>query len=321
MPENAPWDDIATPPRGYYVRYVTAKPAVNLCWGKDVEGRCLFIVELEGDHTELFRERFIRVSGIEVDLRDLRDETQGLILTLGKHIDRDIFFALCQTLITSLEPLFDPGAALGVTFKHIQRWKHFLAGKRPRILSPQEIRGLFAELCFLSLLKEKCSEDVQAVEAWGGPDRIHHDFIFNHTAVEVKSISGRDRSVVRISSEDQLETVSEQLFLKVYRLTDSRDQTLGQSLNEVVSEIANELDSIEAVEEYWRKLATCGYVELREYDKPKFIVHGSNAFRVTTGFPRLQRSALPDGVVDVKYKIQLEKIAPFECDQSEIWEE
>ena len=317
---KAPWDEMKTPDSDYTVRYVTALGDVTLCWGKDVQGQCLFIVQLEGDHTSQFRKNATSVNGIKVDLRQLPEPgKQGLILTLEKHVDRDLFHGLCQTLIGNLDSVSDPATALGVALNHIKRWKAFLAGKRTRVLSAEEVRGLFAELSFLRLLKEKHLTDAQAVGAWCGPDRIHQDFIFGDTAVEVKSISGRDRSIVRVSSEDQLETVSERLFLKVYRLTDAPDGTAAQSLNELVSGIGSELSDAAAIEDYWRKLATYGYVEMREYDSPKFLVNGSNDYRVTDDFPRLARSELPDGVVDVKYNLQLEKIAAFECKQNEIW--
>lgn len=317
---KAPWDEMKTPESDYTVRYITAPSDVALCWGKDVQGQCLFIAQLAGDHTEQFRKNATSVNGIEVDLRQLPEPgKQGLILTLEKHVDRDLFHGLCQTLIGNLDGVSDPAAALGVALNHIKRWKAFFAGKRTRVLSSEEVRGLFAELSFLRLLKEKHLTDAQAVEAWCGPDRIHQDFIFGDTAVEVKSISGRDRSIVRVSSEDQLETVSERLFFNVYRLTEAPDGVPAQSLNELVSLVGHELSDADAIEDYWRKLATYGYVEMREYDNPKFLVNGSNAFRVADDFPRLVRSELPDGVVDVKYNIQLEKIATFECNQDDIW--
>lgn len=321
MSNKAPWDEMKTPDIDYTVRYVTAPGDVTLCWGKDIQGQCLFIVQLEGDHTEQFRRNATSVNGIEVDLRQLPEPgKQGLILTLEKHVDRDLFHGLCQTLMGNLEEVSDPAAALGVALNHIKRWRAFLAGKRTRLLSAEEVRGLFAELSFLRLLKEEHLTDTLAVEAWCGPDRIHQDFIFGDSAVEVKSISGRDRSIVRVSSEDQLETISEYLFLKVYRLTETQDTPLAQSLNELVSKIGNELSDAAAIENYWKKLATYGYVEMKEYDSPKFLVNGSNAYRVSDGFPCLVRSELPDGVVGVKYDIQLEKIVEFACNQNEIWE-
>ncbi|MCY4228573.1 MAG: PD-(D/E)XK motif protein [Gammaproteobacteria bacterium] len=317
---RAPWDEMKKPDRDYTVRYATPPGDVSLCWGKDEQGLCLFIVQLEGDHTDQFRKNITNVSGIAVDLRQLPESgKQGLILALEKHVDRDLFNGLCQTLIGNLDGVADPAVALEVALNHIKRWKAFLAGKRTRVLSIGEVRGLFSELNFLRTLRGEHLADARAVDAWCGPDRTHQDFIFGNTAVEVKSISERDRSTVHVTSEDQLESVSEHLFLNIYYLTEVSERASAQSLNELVSAVEHELIDAEAIEEYWKKLASYGYVEIREYDSPKLLVKGSNTYRVSEGFPRLVRSELPDGLVDVKYSLQLEKIAPFECKRSEIW--
>src|SRR3546814_15120322 len=86
-------------------------------------------------------------------------------------------------------------------------------------LSIEEVRGLFAEIVFLTELIDRQMSSSDAVEAWLGPERSHQDFIFGNTAVEVKSLSGAERSSVRISSEDQLESLNDALFLRVYRLS------------------------------------------------------------------------------------------------------
>ena len=78
-----------------------------------------------------------------------------------------------------------------------------------------------------------------AVEAWLGPERSHQDFIFGNTAVEVKSLSGAERSSVRISSEDQLESLNDALFLRVYRLSSLADAAGARSLNEIVTAVGH----------------------------------------------------------------------------------
>lgn len=317
---KVPWAAIGTPDDGYNVRHITAPGAVTLCWGKDVEGQCLFIVELAGTHTTQFRKHYTTVHGINVDLRQLRDTgRQGLVLTLEKHVDQDLFYGLCQTLVANLENVTEPVAALAVTLNHIKRWKSFMAGKRMRVLTPEEIRGLFAELTFYRQLKDEHLSEAAALEAWCGPERSHQDFVFGDTAVEVKSITGRDRSIVRISSEDQLESVSQHLFLSVFRLTEAPDSGGALSLNALVDAISKELVESDVIDKYWSKLAECGYVEIREYDSPVFLAGPAKAYRVAGGFPRLARSSLPEGVLNVRYDLKLEKIAPFECSRTEMW--
>ena len=86
------------------------------------------------------------------------------------------------------------------------------------------------------------------------------------------------------------------------------------SLNAVVRHIEEELNDAVAVEELQRRLAAYGYIEIREYDNPKFVVAARHAYFVEKDFPRLIRSRMPDGIVRTTYEIELEKISAFTCD-------
>lgn len=320
MTSKVPWDEIREPAVDYNVRLVPGSGNIPLYWAKDSEGHCLFIVELEGDNTHLFKENELSLHGIRVDLR-LLDATrsQGLVLTLERHMDRDLFLGLCETLIERLRLSAHRTEALALTLAHLRRWKAFLAGKKARVLSPEEIRGLFGELHFLRLLSKRLTPKV-AVEAWCGPDGGHQDFIFRNTAVETKTVSGRERSAVRISSEDQLEAACENLFLAVFRLSEMPDSRTAMSLNDVVRLVEGELRDPEALEEFWRRLSACGYADISYYDAPMFVVTAERAFWVKEGFPRLIRSELPAGLAKVNYDLRFEHIEPFRSPLERIWE-
>lgn len=316
-----PWDEIKIPEAEYNVRLIPGTDSIPLYWGKDTAGHCLFIIELQGDHTELFRKESISIYGISLDLRGLDVPTrQRFVLKLEKHVDKDIFLSLCGTLIASLQPLTDSATALAVILTSIKRWKMFMAGRNRRILSPEEIRGLFSELQFLRFLYQGCLNEKAAVEAWVGPEASHQDFIFGDTAVEIKSVSGRERSTVRISSEDQLETLCDNLFLVIFRLTEMSESGQAMSLNAVVRHIEEELTAAVAIEEFQRRLAAYGYIEIREYDNPKFVVAARHAYFVDKDFPRLIRSQMPDGIVRTTYEIELEKISAFKCAMERVTE-
>lgn len=316
-----PWDEIGNPDVDYNVRLVAGSKAIPLYWGKDSAGRCLFVVELEGDHAKQFRKEGTSINGIDVDLRSLDGGgRQGLVLTLEKHIDKDLFMRLCDTLIASLQPTTDSATALAVALAHIKRWKAFFAGKKRGVLSAEEVRGLFCELLFLRSLYQDHLDERVAIEAWCGPDGTHHDFIFGNKAVEIKSLSGKERNTIIISSEDQLESLCDDLFLLVYRLNDMPDSDRSLSLNGLVRSIEKELTDATAIEEFSVRLASYGYVEMREYDRPEFFVAARYAFHVTDDFPRLVRSNLPGGIVRLRYEIELEKVTEFQCDPERIWE-
>lgn len=288
-------------------------------WGRDTEGQCLLLIELNGDHSAQFRKDAFRVQGIRLDLRQGEAGQQRLVLTLEKHVDQDLFSGLCESLVGTIVPIADPSTALSVALAHIKRWKAFLAGKKTRLLSPEEIRGLFAELLFLRFLYQEHLSEKSAIEAWCGIEGVHQDFIFGNMAVEIKSLSGKERNTVRISSEDQLEGLSENLFLMIFRLNDMPDSDRALSLNDAVLRTENELTDAKGLEDFSAKLAAYGYAPVQEYDLPKLQVTSTHVYLVTEDFPRLIRSRLPEGVSRVSYEIELEKISPFEVDAEQLF--
>ncbi len=320
MSRSVPWDAIPTPAADLSVLRVAETTGVAIFWGRDAGAQCLLIIELDGDHTAQFRRDMVSLHGIGVDLRNSdRAGQQRFVLTLARHIDHDLFLGLCETLIGSLRDVADPATALAVALAHLRRWKAFLAGRNARLLSPEEVRGLFGELHVLRLLYQDTLPQVAAVDAWCGPDDSHQDFIFGNRAIEVKSLSGRERSTVRISSEDQLESLADELFLLTQRLSSQPDAGQALSLNGIVGLIDSELGDADAIEQFADKLAGMSYVPLAEYDAPRFIVGGLQGYRVVDGFPRLIRSELPPGVTRVSYDIMLEAIAPFSCEEADMF--
>ena len=319
MNKQTPWHEIRTPSADYNVRLVAGACTIPVYWGRDAEGHCLLLVELVGDHSAQFRKDAVGVQGIRLDLRQSDKGRQRFVFTLEKHVDQDLFSGLCETLIEALAPIAEPATALSVALAHIKRWKAFLAGKKNRLLSPEEIRGLFAELLFLRSLYQGHLSDKSAMEAWCGIEGVHQDFIFGNTAVEIKSLSGKERNTVHISSEDQLEGLSDNLFLMIFRLDDMPDSDHALSLNDAVHRIESELTDAGALEDFSAKLAGYGYVPVQEYDLPKLQIISAHTYRVTEDFPRLIRAHLPEGVTRVSYEIELEKISPFEVDAEQIF--
>ncbi len=319
MSKSSPWDGIAIPGMDFNVRRVSGPTAVPCFWGRDTAGACLFIVELEGDYTNVFRRNVVTMHGIDVDLRGVKPGQQRLVLTLENEVDRDLFEGFCRTLGSALEHAADSASSLAVAMLHIRRWKTFIAG-RNRHMTPEEVRGLFAELTFLLELIKWQSSPTVAVEAWLGPEKSHQDFIFANTAVEIKSLSGTERSTVRISSEDQLESLNDTLFLRIYRLSRMPDDARSQSLNEIVVAVQKRLDEADAVEAFDRKLVAHGYTPLPIYDVPRFVVTDTQSFRVTDGFPRITRSQLSSGIAKVSYNVLLEDISNFKCDADIVFE-
>lgn len=318
--KQLPWDAIKTPSDDISVRQIETGGILPLYWGKDVLGRCIYMVEFSSDVTELYNQKIFSIHGIKIDLKELKTTgNQGLILVLEKHIDQDLFYGLCETLIHALSEVSDSQLGLSVALSQIKRWKAFMAGKKGRVLSADEVRGLFSELKFLQHMLDKVESELGALDAWQGPDSSHQDFVFSDTAVEVKSLSGRERSTVKISSEDQLESLSSNLFLKVFRLVDMSESNVSISLNELVKAVQETLTEAEAIEMFDCKLAKAGYVEMQAYDQPRFVVAGEQTYRVEGEFPKIVRSELNAGLTRVGYEIKLESILNYICADKDVW--
>lgn len=315
---TSPWDSLPAPSADYTVVRVPDLKGVPIYWGRDKSAQCLLIIELTGDHTEQLRSDGVTLNGIGTDMRlGERPGQQRLVLTLARHVDTDLFQGLCETLIESLRDVDDSATALAVALAHLKRWKAFLSGRRTT-LSPEQVRGLFAELKMMRSLYAARMTPPTTVDAWCGADRAQQDFIFGDMAVEVKSLSGRERNSVRISSEDQLESLTSSLYLAVHRLSEMPESGQSISLNGLVGQIEAELADAGALEEFSRKLAAYGYAPLHDYDNPRFTVSELKTYRVGEGFPRLVRSGIPDGIARLSYDIELETIRPFECSSDDI---
>lgn len=316
MSNASPWDSIKVPIFDLNVRQVDRKTAVPCFWARNADGACLFVLELDGDYRQEYHADYVPIHGVVLDLRTGQSGKQNLLLRLERQHDRDLFASLCEPLSAALEHATDSSTALDIALQHLRRWKAFLAGKTG-LLSGEEIQGLFAELTFLDELLEHDGDQGTVLQAWLGPEHSHQDFIYGDTAVEVKSLSGRERSAIRISSEDQLETQQASLFLRLYRLSVLPDSVQAQSLNDKVTSIQQRLSDSEAIETFNSRLVLHGYAPLPAYDQPKFMATGIRTFRVTNEFPRLARSSLPEGITRVAYDLKLEAIAPYECNDAE----
>lgn len=318
--KQLPWDAINAPNDDISVRQIECGGTLPLYWGRDSLGRCIFMVEFSSDVSDSFNKNNVSIHGIKIDLRALKTTgNQGLILVLEKHIDQDLFYSLCETLIHALSETSDPLVGLSVALSQIKRWKAFMAGKKGRVLSAEEVRGLFCELKFLQQMLNQMKSELDALEAWQGPETSHQDYIFSDTAVEVKSFSGRERNTIKISSEDQLESLSSNLFLKVFRLIDMPESKASTSLNELVKTVEEVLTEAEAIEMFDNKLAKAGYVQMLAYDKPKFVVAEEQTYRVEGGFPKIVRSELNAGLTRVGYEIKLESVRDYLCADKDVW--
>lgn len=185
-------------------------------------------------------------------------------------------------------------------------------------LSPEKLRGLFAEMWLLSQFAVRAFGPNVAVDSWRGPLRALHDFDFGHSRyLEVKS-RHINQVQVSISSESQLDNEAGELYLAVAAFDDlpSGLSQEGCSLADSAHELEAHPDITAATISVLRsRLAALG-VDLANpiYSESRFTKPRTDFYKVDSLFPRISRSSLPPGISRVSYQVSLAAISDLETD-------
>lgn len=314
---NDQWEEIgsADQPDELRIRRVDTQHPLDFYYGKDFTGRYVFLYKgrIIGSEIPVLP----KLAGIGISLRLTEPSCITLQLQLLDSGQADIFKALCTNLMLATRSLDAKSGSegIGIILARLYRWHELLKAGRKKLLSQSQITGLCGELLVLRDLFLAYISPFDAIIAWRGPYGDEQDFLCRSKMVEVKTqLSSSDRKL-QISSVDQLDTVSGEIF--VCHQTLGVGEEGGQrcfSLNTLVDEILEILkkNSLVAVDIMYAALIEYGYIKHSEYDQRYYILSSRNYFRVTEGFPALRASSVPAGIADVKYSILLDVCRPFE---------
>ncbi len=312
MNNDTPWHSIKRPENNLQIREEKNSNGIERFWAKDKYNRYIFIIQLEGDFQSLFLKKRPIMKGFTLDLRTTdTPKKQAIWITLEDKSNEDIFYSLCLSLNNIIDEANSSRVGFNMILNHLDRWKMFLSNQSKSILSPHQIRGLLSELYYLKHLLLKSNREASSViSSWQGPEKTSQDFILENKAIEVKSMLGRDRDSVKISSEDQLQDISDKLFLVVYLLQKSEPSEIAFNLNKLVLEIESQLDSI-SLQEFQNTLNEAGYEPNLEYGLHNFTIKEYGVYEIKNDFPRITRKDLPEGVRKISYSLELDKIEKF----------
>lgn len=310
--DSLPWIAITTPLIDINLLRVDASHPYDFSWGKDTSGRFMLVLKFKVNADRL-KKRKLEFNEIKSDI--CRIDSTGEIyfqLTLYSKENADIFHNLCVDLIEKTRLVNSEVEVLSLIYSRLECWQSFFSKTRRSLLSAQEIQGLFGELIFL----EECIDAgyltvKEAIEGWQGPLEAPHDFIYGESAVEIKSIGGSSVDKVHISSELQLITHLNSLHLSVIFLAKNEGETSGKSLNALVTDVKNKIGLSELIQSFEDRLAAAGYIDIPEYDFPRFSVMQQRTYMIKDGFPRLIPEFLPDGISKVEYDLSFSRIAQY----------
>lgn len=317
------WNDISIPIKQTYsltTRRIAEHLQADIYIARDALGDYSLIILHKEDLRKLFFRHRVDIGSISSDYIESASKEIYTLQFRLKNKDLLVYFDhFIQFVLQDLSAEDKEVVVVEAFLLKLKNWKKFISCSKNGKLSPEQIRGLLAELNFLNEMLISISDSAKEIlDSWYGPERIQHDFIFKNLAVEIKSISSVDKQRVKISSIHQLETNLDSLYLKVIAILEAPEHTPNKiTLNEMVAKIKQkfiELKDEDLITIFESKLLESNYIFDTLYDKESYIIRHLNDYEVIEGFPRLASQQLPIGILNLSYEIDLNAIQNYQDD-------
>jgi hypothetical protein len=287
-------------------REVNAASPLRMLFGVSAVGRPYFavVVDQKPGIPDL-------TNAIEVTRRQrTTDHRWALTLELQIPSLTEAFISLLSDLADKSGSADSEAEALDEFLETLAEWRELLTARADR-LSEHSLRGLIAELWFGFRSAEHGHTPEQAVYAWSGPMRGTQDFQFQSPGsnFEVKSLRP-GRSKVSIASEEQLD--GDRVKLAVVTIEEAETGEHTWSLPSLVQRIRAELkDGSDRVEFNHRFAQLLVNLDDDWYADQHYRVLRVQILTVTSAFPALRRSQLPETISRTTYRLDIEPLAEY----------
>ena len=240
-------------------------------------------------------------------------EDLTLIMELQKYDYITIFATFAARICIELDQLTEPDKAIRAVLHIINKWKSFFSGNVDW-LSENQQTGLYGELHWLELLFEKDFPIDTIVSAWTGSSRTSQDYEFDKIAIEIKSTTAIDTSIVKISNIRQLDDSALDVLFLVRTSFDVRrgnENTLPELITKIRTKIHDSAPTVSI--QFEEKLINAGYYENHSdhYAQRCYFKRTTDSYRITNGFPRLLESKIPNGITKVSFELSLDYCKEF----------
>ncbi len=277
-----------------------------------------FLIDFDSD-VDFANVSISRFKGVEIQVIQI-DDKKELVIALLENSLRNIFTLLIEDILKELSICKDQKSALKAVFTVISLWKRLFENTQPDGLTIEKQIGLYGELYFLLKSIESKGAESHVLDAWLGPDGYNQDFIFNTSAVEIKT-SAANHPAIGITNELQLyNDTNNDLYLYFVSIDVRKGKT--NTLNTLVDFIKKNFQSQpDLISTFSLKLQKYGYYEKDKelYNNRQFIVRSVKTYQIADGFPTLTPANIPDGIFNVSYKIELSACASFELNAEKLY--
>ena len=251
-------------------------------------------------------------SGIHILVNEWKD-SNGLnryvdIVCLKPHLNHLFDMILLDILQLVPDHPDQPDRACLIV---LDRWRELLMGEKGKLPDSATLLGIWGEL---KLLLRLTAFNKKVINAWLGPSGGRYDFFISTAALEVKSSMQRKGQTVTIHGCDQLEQPENgRLFLYLIKVEEAPTQ--GENISDLVDQLlaagCNRFKLMQA-------LGSLGLSSdvLQQCDDLRFYLTEWRLYPVDNYFPKITKSSfenghLPNGVIDIVYKIDLSMQPPY----------
>ena len=275
----------------------------NLFWITDLEGKYGFYLQSQNSFGNT--KPPANLKGISTLKRNSMRGFGELFLVLNKKEEWQIFYTLCQDLISVTHRYESDRAMISAVENRLKRWQQLLTHNVDMELDLERQMGLFTELsCLRDILIPKIGVE-DSVISWVGADFDKQDFLLEESIIEVKSYRTSKSPVVNITSLQQLYSEKKHLYLLAYGLTQS---SRGSSIAELVESIYEMLEDEPTVlrDIFEKRLLEYGYIpEIQKSPLFEFGVDTVRVYHVCDKFPKILAHGVASQILTVEYSIDL----------------
>lgn len=304
------WNKIIPSGEGEFEYKLLSKesiPQLNIGFNKKNQ-RCL-ILELPLDYDKPFQQ----FEKENLSLKYFKKE-KCLCIILNDDFFKDLFDDLILSIYSKIHNINNTEDYSELFTKHFFKWSAFFENKKTDGLKRDQAKGLIGELFYLKnlLLNSNLNVDDLLI-SWRGPYDEGHDFVFEFTDYEIKTIESSKNSV-RISSEFQLESEKgKELELVVIFVNPDNENglCLKSLINDIKIIVHDKLgDNSIFINALAQKGLTIG--DLDQYKIYRYTPIEEISYDINRkNFPKLIRSSIPEEINKLNYNIRLNLIDEF----------
>jgi len=247
--------------------------------------------------------------GVKVELIENSKDGAILKLTLLENALSDKFFIVIKHLLYKVYEL--SGRSLFQrSLQTLGEWSNFLKPTKNGV-STSVLVGFWGEVFILNQYFVSVFDTNTAVKSWIGPEGKKQDFSIDNKSFEVKTTLSGDSSSITITSLDQLDKISSDLYLVFLRIDRASEGGISvQDLIDNVLSVGDELTNVCFLNKVNQIIGDASNEQLKE----KFMLGGIFLYQVRDEFPCITNVNTLDGIASASYQISLSSIEGYLMD-------